>query len=59
MHFSLLPSVVCWALDGKGIKSRLDKALFADLSATIVGSFFGTSKTTTYVESSAGIAVGG
>lgn len=46
-------------LEGKGIKSRLDKALFADLSATIVGSFFGTSNTTTYVESSAGIAVGG
>jgi AGZA family xanthine/uracil permease-like MFS transporter len=46
-------------LEGKGVKSRLDKALFADLSATIVGSFFGTSNTTTYVESSAGIAVGG
>lgn len=46
-------------MEGKGVKSRLDKALFADLSATIVGSFFGTSNTTTYVESSAGIAVGG
>lgn len=46
-------------LEGKGVKSRLDKALFADLSATIVGAFFGTSNTTTYVESSAGIAVGG
>lgn len=46
-------------LEGKGIKSRLDKALFADLSATIVGSFFGTSNTTTFVESSAGISVGG
>lgn len=46
-------------LEGKGIKSRLDKALFADLSATIVGAFFGTSNTTTYVESSAGISVGG
>lgn len=46
-------------LEGKGIKSRLDKALFADLSATIVGSLFGTSNTTTYVESSAGIAAGG
>ncbi|MDP4089600.1 MAG: NCS2 family permease [Bacillota bacterium] len=46
-------------LEGKGIKSRLDKALFADLSATIVGAFVGTSNTTTYVESSAGIAVGG
>jgi AGZA family xanthine/uracil permease-like MFS transporter len=46
-------------LESKGIKSRLDKALFADLSATIVGALFGTSNTTTYVESSAGIAVGG
>lgn len=46
-------------LEGKGIKSRLDKALFADLSATIVGALFGTSNTTTYVESSAGIAAGG
>ena len=46
-------------LKGKGIKSRLDKALFADLSATIVGAFLGTSNTTTYVESSAGIAAGG
>jgi AGZA family xanthine/uracil permease-like MFS transporter len=45
--------------EGKGVKSRLDRALFADLSATIVGAFFGTSNTTTYVESSAGIAVGG
>jgi adenine/guanine/hypoxanthine permease len=44
---------------GKGVKSRLDRALFADLSATIVGSFFGTSNTTTFVESSAGIAEGG
>lgn len=46
-------------LEGHGVKSRLDKALFADLSATIVGSFFGTSNTTTYVESSSGIAAGG
>jgi len=46
-------------IEGHGVKSRLDKALFADLSATIVGSFFGTSNTTTYVESSAGIAAGG
>ncbi len=45
--------------EGKGVKSRLDKALFADLSATIVGALFGTSNTTTYVESSAGIAAGG
>jgi AGZA family xanthine/uracil permease-like MFS transporter len=46
-------------LEGKGLKSRLDRALFADLSATITGAFVGTSNTTTYVESSAGIAEGG
>ena len=44
---------------GRGVKSRLDRALFADLSATITGAFVGTSNTTTYVESSAGIAEGG
>ncbi|MCL2461652.1 MAG: NCS2 family permease [Defluviitaleaceae bacterium] len=47
--------------EGKGLKmqSRMDRALFADLTATIFGSFLGTSNTTTYVESSAGIAEGG
>lgn len=44
---------------GRGVKSRLDRALFADLCATITGSFVGTSNTTTFVESSAGIAEGG
>jgi AGZA family xanthine/uracil permease-like MFS transporter len=46
-------------LEGKGLKSRLDRALFADLAATITGAFVGTSNTTTYVESSAGISEGG
>jgi AGZA family xanthine/uracil permease-like MFS transporter len=46
-------------LEGKGTSSRLDRALFADLCATITGAFVGTSNTTTYVESSAGIAEGG
>lgn len=46
-------------LTGHGVKSRMDKALFADLCATITGAFVGTSNTTTYVESSAGIAEGG
>ena len=46
-------------MEGHGLKSRMDRALFADLSATITGAFFGTSNTTTYVESSAGIAEGG
>lgn len=45
--------------EGKGFSSRLDKALFADATATSVGALFGTSNTTTYVESAAGIAAGG
>lgn len=43
----------------RGIKSRMDRALFADLTATLFGSLVGTSNTTTFVESSAGIAAGG
>lgn len=42
-----------------GFKSRLDKALFADATATSVGAIFGTSNTTTFVESAAGIGAGG
>ena len=37
----------------------MDKALFADAVATSIGAVFGTSNTTTYVESAAGIAAGG
>lgn len=44
---------------GSGFKSKMDKALFADSIATWVGAIFGTSNTTTYVESAAGIGVGG
>lgn len=42
-----------------GFKSKMDKALFADSVATSVGALFGTSNTTTYVESAAGIGAGG
>ena len=42
-----------------GFKSKMDKALFADATATSIGAIFGTSNTTTYVESAAGIAAGG
>jgi len=42
-----------------GFKSKMDKALFADATATSIGAIFGTSNTTTYVESAAGIGVGG
>ncbi|NLM01729.1 MAG: NCS2 family permease, partial [Treponema sp.] len=44
---------------GKGFESKLDKALFADATATSIGALLGTSNTTTYVESAAGIAAGG
>ncbi len=44
---------------GKGFSSRLDRALFADATATSVGALLGTSNTTTYVESAAGIEAGG
>ena len=45
--------------DSSGFKSKMDKALFADSVATSVGAVFGTSNTTTYVESAAGIGAGG
>ncbi|NMD38843.1 MAG: NCS2 family permease [Christensenellaceae bacterium] len=48
------------AMESKaGFKSKMDKALFADATATSIGAIFGTSNTTTFVESAAGIAVGG
>lgn len=42
-----------------GFKSKMDRALFADAIATSIGALFGTSNTTTYVESAAGISAGG
>ncbi|MBC7959155.1 MAG: NCS2 family permease [Vallitaleaceae bacterium] len=45
--------------NGKGFSSKLDRALFADASATSIGALLGTSNTTTYIESAAGISVGG
>ncbi len=44
---------------GTGVKGRLDRALFADATATSIGAVFGTSNTTTFVESAAGIGAGG
>ena len=45
--------------ESTGFKSKMDKALFADSIATSIGAIFGTSNTTTYVESAAGIEAGG
>jgi AGZA family xanthine/uracil permease-like MFS transporter len=47
------------AMNSKGFSTKLDKALFADATATSIGALLGTSNTTTYVESAAGISVGG
>lgn len=43
----------------KGIRSKMDKALFSDAIATTTGALIGTSNVTTYVESTAGIGAGG
>lgn len=46
-------------LDKEGKLPRLNKALLADSSATVAGSMLGTSTTTSYVESTAGVSAGG
>jgi len=46
-------------LDDNGKLPRLRKALLADSSATAAGALLGTSSTTSYVESAAGVEVGG
>lgn len=45
--------------ESKGFKSKMDKALFADATATSIGALLGTSNTTSYVESASGINEGG
>lgn len=42
-----------------GFSSRMERGLFSDLTATTTGAVLGTSNVTTYVESAAGIGVGG
>lgn len=46
-------------LDEDGKLPRLNRALIADSSATLVGSLIGTSSVTSYVESAAGVRAGG
>jgi AGZA family xanthine/uracil permease-like MFS transporter len=46
-------------LDKDGNLPRLKQALIADSSATTIGSLLGTSNTTSYIESAAGITAGG
>lgn len=45
--------------NNRGFHSKMDRALFADAIATSIGAIFGTSNTTTYVESASGIGAGG
>lgn len=46
-------------LDKEGKLPRINKAMMADAVATSAGALLGTSTTTTYVESAAGVAEGG
>ncbi|EAR08173.1 putative xanthine/uracil permease family protein [Reinekea sp. MED297] len=46
-------------VDKDGKLPRLGRALMADSTASVAGSLLGTSTTTSYIESGAGIAVGG
>ncbi len=46
-------------VDKKGKIHRINQAFMADAIATTAGAFLGTSTTTTYVESAAGVAQGG
>ncbi|MBW3164419.1 NCS2 family permease [Ferrimonas balearica] len=46
-------------LDDKGRLPRANRAMMADSSATIAGAFLGTSTTTSYIESTAGVSAGG
>lgn len=46
-------------LDEKGNLPRLNRALIADSTATVAGAALGTSTTTSYIESAAGIKAGG
>lgn len=46
-------------LDKEGKLPRMGKAMMADAGATIAGAVVGTSTTTSYIESTAGVSVGG
>jgi AGZA family xanthine/uracil permease-like MFS transporter len=46
-------------IDEKGELENVDKALMADAVGTVAGAVFGTSTVTSYIESAAGVGVGG
>ncbi|WP_243198170.1 NCS2 family permease [Weissella diestrammenae] len=45
--------------EGRGFKSKMDRGLVADTFATMMAGVFGTSNTTTFIESASGIKAGG
>lgn len=62
--FDTMGTVIGAAVEGKmldkeGKLPRIGRVFMADAIATVAGACFGTSTTTTYVESTSGIAVGG
>lgn len=46
-------------LDSEGNLPGMNRALFSDATATLIGSLLGTSSVTTYIESGSGIVAGG
>ncbi|MGP9557383.1 NCS2 family permease [Psychrobacter sp. AOP7-A1-24] len=46
-------------VDKDGKVKNMGKAMLADSTATVAGTFFGTSSTTSYIESVSGVAAGG
>lgn len=46
-------------LKGSGSSTRLEKGFISDITATIIGSFLGTTNVTTFTESAVGIGAGG
>lgn len=52
-------SVKSGMVDEKGNVDGINKVLMADAVATIAGAMFGTSTTTTYIESASGVSEGG
>ena len=52
-------SVKSGMVDEKGNVDGINKVLMADAVATVAGAMFGTSTTTTYIESASGVSEGG
>jgi len=62
--FDSVGTIVACSYEAKLVREdgrieRIDRVLEADAAATVIGAVLGTSTTTTYIESGAGIAAGG